>query len=251
MTRFNTTSIVIGASGGIGAAITQALLNNPSDSDNTATRVLAVSRQSAPFQHPHLTWLQSRSDEPSIADTAKRLNQHIQSTPAILTRVIICSGMLHNLQQRPEKRLEDLTLEHFTQSLQINALTPLLWLQQLMPLLRQAQECKIAILSARVGSIADNRLGGWYSYRASKAALNMMLKNASIELARRAKGVKLISFHPGTTDTSLSRPFQANVPPKQLFAPEFVAQRLLSLIQSQPIDGQLSFIDWAGKSIDW
>ena len=107
------------------------------------------------------------------------------------------------------------------------------------------------MLSARVGSIADNHLGGWYSYRCAKAALNMGLKSAAIELARRAKGIKLVAFHPGTVDTPLSEPFQKNVAPEKLFEPAFVAERLDEILAAHAADGELSYLDWAGKAVPW
>jgi NAD(P)-dependent dehydrogenase (short-subunit alcohol dehydrogenase family) len=128
---------------------------------------------------------------------------------------------------------------------------PSLWLAALSQSLTRGSSCKIAALSARVGSISDNRLGGWYSYRASKAALNMVMKSAAIEYSRRLPGVKIVAFHPGTTDTALSRPFQRGVPEGKLFAPDFVAQRLASLLDSIEVDGELSFLDWDGKKIEW
>jgi NAD(P)-dependent dehydrogenase (short-subunit alcohol dehydrogenase family) len=106
-------------------------------------------------------------------------------------------------------------------------------------------------MSARVGSIGDNRMGGWHSYRASKAALNMVLKNMAIEYGRRAKNVKLIAFHPGTTDTGLSKPFQGAVPNGKLFSAAFVATRLAQLMDNADLDGQLSYIDWDGQPIPW
>ena len=109
----------------------------------------------------------------------------------------------------------------------------------------------MAALSARVGSIGDNHLGGWYAYRSSKAALNMMLRTLSIEYGRRVKNVKIISFHPGTTDTALSKPFQASVPSDKLFTPEFVAGRLYGIMAEAEIDGQLSYLDWDNKAIPW
>ena len=107
-----------------------------------------------------------------------------------------------------------------------------------------------------MGSIGDNRLGGWYAYRSSKAALNMLLQNMAIEYARRVKNVKLIAFHPGTTDTALSKPFQATVPEGKLFTPEFVAERLLDImngtaVDPEMMDGQLAYLDWDNKQIPW
>jgi NAD(P)-dependent dehydrogenase (short-subunit alcohol dehydrogenase family) len=128
---------------------------------------------------------------------------------------------------------------------------PALWVSHLARVLRRSTGCSIAVLSARVGSIGDNRLGGWYSYRTAKAALNMFLKTAAVEYARRAPKVKLLAFHPGTTDTGLSRPFQKGVPEGKLFPPGFVAQRLLALLHEVTPDGELSFMDWDGKPIPW
>jgi NAD(P)-dependent dehydrogenase (short-subunit alcohol dehydrogenase family) len=127
----------------------------------------------------------------------------------------------------------------------------MLWLKALLTLVKGQPDCIISVFSARIGSIDDNRSGGWYSYRASKAALNMLLKTAAIEYARRAKNVKLIAFHPGTTDTALSKPFQRSVKPDNLFAPEFVAEHLVNIMNNQTIDGELSFIDWENEAIAW
>lgn len=170
---------------------------------------------------------------------------------APITQVFICHGVLHNDKIQPEKRLEDFSAESFQQVMAINALTPMTWIQKLTPILSGKIACKVIVFSARVGSISDNRLGGWYSYRASKAALNMMLKTAAVELARRAKNIKLISFHPGTTDTPLSKPFQKNVPVNKLFTSDFVAKQLLNIVEKTEIDGQASYLDWQGKTINW
>jgi NAD(P)-dependent dehydrogenase (short-subunit alcohol dehydrogenase family) len=102
-----------------------------------------------------------------------------------------------------------------------------------------------------VGSISDNRLGGWYSYRCSKAALNMFMKTAAIEFGRRFPRVKLVALHPGTTDTALSRPFQRRVAPEKLFTPEFVAGRLAAVLEEVKPDRELSFLAWDGSEVDW
>ncbi|KGJ88460.1 SDR family NAD(P)-dependent oxidoreductase [Colwellia psychrerythraea] len=168
-----------------------------------------------------------------------------------ITRIFICNGILHNQSIQPEKRIEALTVESFSEVMISNALTPMLWIQHLMPTITNNSSCKIIVFSARVGSISDNRLGGWYSYRASKAALNMMLKTAAIEIARRNKNVKIIAFHPGTTDTPLSKPFQKNVPENKLFTCEFVAKQLLTIVENTSYDQRASYLDWQGKSINW
>jgi len=144
-------------------------------------------------------------------------------------RVVICNGILHQGEIQPEKRLEALNLDAMTRRYQTNALLPLRWISQLLPLFGR-EPCTLAVLSARVGSIGDNRAGGWYGYRAAKAALNMLLKCAAIELARRAPGVKLLAFHPGTVNTQLSRPFHAHVPVGNVQSPELVADQLVNLM---------------------
>jgi NAD(P)-dependent dehydrogenase (short-subunit alcohol dehydrogenase family) len=171
-----------------------------------------------------------------------------------LQQVIIFNGQLHNAQHMPEKRLEDINSGYFNQLLISNALTPILCLQSLLPLLNHKTQCTITALSARVGSIEDNKLGGWYSYRASKAALNMLFQTAAIELYRRAKNTKLILFHPGTTDTDLSKPFQRNVPQGKLFTPAFTAEQLYELTNNNPdleLNGEADYLDWNGKHIPW
>jgi NAD(P)-dependent dehydrogenase (short-subunit alcohol dehydrogenase family) len=128
---------------------------------------------------------------------------------------------------------------------------PAMVLKAFMPLIRASNAPRIAVLSARVGSIEDNKLGGWYAYRASKAALNMLLRTASIELKRLNRQAKLIAYHPGTVDTPLSKPFQRNVPSDQLLTPEFAARRLHEVLLEAGVAGELSYLDWRGETIPW
>ncbi|WP_286235394.1 SDR family NAD(P)-dependent oxidoreductase [Thalassotalea sediminis] len=166
-------------------------------------------------------------------------------------KIFICHGLLHGKNVTPEKRLEDFSAEHFAQVVLVNTTIPMLWLKHLAVVVSGDIDCKIVFFSARVASISDNRLGGWYSYRSAKTALNMMLKSAAVELNRRAKNIKLVAFHPGTTDSPLSKPFQQNVPKGKLFTSTFVAQQLLNIVEALPLDGELSYLDWQGKAIDW
>jgi len=160
--------------------------------------------------------------------------------------------MLHERDRvRPEKRLEEIDLASIEAVFKANTFIPLLWLKHLVGSLRGEQVCTLALFSARVGSISDNKLGGWYSYRASKAALNMLVQTASIEYARRAKNVQLVAFHPGTTDTALSRPFQGNVPEGKLFSADFVAEQLLSIVENMTPVGHALYLDWQGREIPW
>ncbi|NQY02514.1 MAG: SDR family NAD(P)-dependent oxidoreductase [Halieaceae bacterium] len=238
-------ALVIGAGGGIGAAMVEALLD-----DSSVRRVFAVSRdgQDADAQrHEVPCHLHCDHSDESIAAVVAELKAQ-EFSPG---NIVITLGLLHDDDLQPEKAIERLNRDHLQQVLTVNTVLPALWLSALTPLLRRSERAVVACLSARVGSIGDNHLGGWYSYRASKAALNMMLKTAAVEFARRARGVKLIAFHPGTTDTRLSKPFQARVPEDKLFTPQFVAQSLLTQMQSASCDGQLSYVDWAGKTVPW
>ncbi|MCF5892457.1 SDR family NAD(P)-dependent oxidoreductase [Aeromonas veronii] len=234
--------VVIGASGGIGAAlVTHCLAAGVGP-------VIAISRQPAPAgaSSPALHWLCCDYSDEQMATAVARIAE-LAPKPH---QVVICNGILHQGEIQPEKRLESLNLDAMTRLYQTNALLPLRWISQLLPLFGR-EPCTLAVLSARVGSIGDNRAGGWYGYRASKAALNMLLKCAAIELARRAPGVKLLAFHPGTVDTPLSRPFHANTPAGNVQSPELVADHLINLMNRLQPDGELSFLDWQGKPIEW
>jgi NAD(P)-dependent dehydrogenase (short-subunit alcohol dehydrogenase family) len=242
---------VLGASGGLGQAIVAKFLTDPS-----IEHVIAVSRNcqtedlsAAWISNSRLVWIRVEGDysEDSMAQVIADLVPYTGT----ISRVCICHGLLHTDNIWPEKRSEDINEASMHEIFQANTVVPALWLKLLLGVLVGQQPCIVAALSARVGSIADNRMGGWYAYRASKAALNMMLKTFAIEYARRVKNVKLISFHPGTTDTDLSKPFQASVPKEQLFSTAFVADRLAGIMDQAEVDGQLAFLDWDGKPINW
>lgn len=185
------------------------------------------------------------------AAMVKLANKDLPIANVPISRVFLCHGILHSASIKPEKKLEDFNHESFMRIISANTLTPILWLQKLMPLISGKTPCVVTVFSARVGSINDNHLGGWYSYRASKAALNMLLKTAAVELTRRAKNVKLLAFHPGTTNTKLSQPFQKNVPANKLFSCEFVANQVIEITSDLEMNGQLSYLDWDNKEIPW
>ena len=237
------TAIVIGAGGALGSALCRQW-----QQDNEIEAVIAVSRQYEDNNVlPGIHAIHCDYNEASIAEASEK----IKSLAGTISRVCICNGLLHNDHLWPEKRIEDIGLDALQEVFSVNSFIPILWLKALLPLVKGDTNCVITTISARVGSINDNRSGGWYSYRASKAALNMLLKTASIEFARRAKNVKLIAFQPGTTDTPLSKPFQTAVKAEKLFTPAFVAQRLADIMSRQKADGELSFIDWENTKIDW
>ncbi|WP_448551649.1 SDR family NAD(P)-dependent oxidoreductase [Thalassotalea montiporae] len=264
-----TTSLVIGASSAIAQAVIAQLLNdslNKNKAKAEHNKVIAVSRQAmpqslAPFlANGQLTWRQSDYQQASIEALLTELSSNFtREQPATLSEeqrqlseIIICNGILHSEDFMPEKKIEAFEPSAFDQVLSANTLTPLRWLQALMPYLEHYQApCIVTVMSARIGSISDNQLGGWYSYRMSKAALNMAVKCLAIEASRRAKHVKFILFHPGTTDTPLSKPFQRNVRKDKLFTPAFVATQLLSAKHHVELDGEASYLDWQHKVIAW
>ena len=236
-------ALVIGAGSAIAKAVIARLLQSP------ACEIIAVSRSGDAQSSPGNARVKVFSCDYSataIAELGRTLNDSDG-----FERVFICTGVLHNEGIKPEKRAEDIDAAQMAEVFRINSIVPALWLQALLPVLKSSKHCVLTVFSARVGSISDNRTGGWYSYRASKAALNMLIKTAAIEYARRAPGVKLLAFHPGTVDTQLSRPFQKNVPELKLFTPEFVATKLIEITDKLVPDGDACYLDWAGKTIEW
>ena len=241
--------LVIGAS----SLIARQLIDQHLAGDESL-KIIAVSRSkpvnsvnSDTMDSDRLRWLQCDYAESSIA----AITQQLQVEKAKFVRVYVCNGVLHDKSIAPEKRLENLQIASFEQVMHTNAIIPLLWLKHLKPILKGSDRCLITVFSARVGSIRDNGLGGWYAYRASKAALNMMIKNASIEFGRIAKQTRFLIFHPGTTDTPLSRPFQKSVPRDKLLTPAFVATQLLRVSGDLPLEAGVDYLDWRGKVIPW
>jgi NAD(P)-dependent dehydrogenase (short-subunit alcohol dehydrogenase family) len=239
-------AVIIGAGGGLGTALCEQW-----QKDAAIDQVIAVSRQPAnafrPADDSSIHFIQSDYSEDSICKAVEKIDGLAEQ----VTRVCICNGILHNDRVWPEKRIEDLDRNALQEVFAVNSVLPLLWLKALLPVVKGESDCIITVFSARIGSIGDNHSGGWYSYRASKAALNMLLKTAAIEFSRRAKNVKLIAFQPGTTDTNLSKPFHASVKQGNLFTPEFVASHLVDIMDHQSVDGELSFVDWENKPITW
>lgn len=167
-----------------------------------------------------------------------------------LDLVIVATGILyHEDGLRPEKTWRSLDAAALERVLRINTIGPALVAKHFLPLLTKNSKSVFAALSARVGSIGDNEIGGWHAYRASKAALNMLIRNFAIELERRNPQAIAVGLHPGTTDTDLSRPFQANVPDGKLFSPDFAAQRLLQVIDGLRASDSGRQLAWDGKRI--
>lgn len=201
-------AVIIGASGGIGAALAGLL-----DTDPGFARVTRLSRGTG----------LDLTQPASIAAAAASL----EAPPDL---VICATGVLHAEGLTPERDLRQLTADAFARAFAVNATGPALVAQAFLPLLPKGRKTLFAALSARVGSISDNRLGGWHAYRASKAALNQLLRTMAIEQARKNPGSIVIGLHPGTVDTGLSKPFQRNV--KTLLDPAISAARLLAVIDA-------------------
>jgi NAD(P)-dependent dehydrogenase (short-subunit alcohol dehydrogenase family) len=187
-------------------------------------------------------------DETALAAAARTV-----ATEAVpLNLVINCAGFLHRPDgPQPERRLSEVRADWLLESFAVNGAGPLLLAKHLEPLLPRRQRAVFASLSARVGSIGDNRLGGWYAYRGAKAAQNMYLRTLSIELARRARGSICVALHPGTTDTDLSAPFQGRVPSHKLFSPRRTVEQLLRVIDGLVPADNGGFYAWNGDPIPW
>lgn len=228
---------------GSGGAIARSLLARWSESG--LYHVVAVGRSHCDIQGVHsLTTDYSEASLAEVTAAVSALGSNIE-------RLVVTNGVLSGKDFSPERKVGDLTTASWQHVMTVNALTPMLILSALWSLMRSSTQPRVAVLTARVGSLSDNELGGWYSYRASKAALNMMLKCAAIEVRRINKNAKLIAYHPGTVDSPLSKPFQRSVPEGKLFSPDFSAEQLDNLMTSAVPDGTLSYLDWAGQAIDW
>ena len=222
------TAVVIGASGGIGSAIRQHLEDSP-----VFANVIAFGRPSFDLKN-----------EDSIREAAVSIDQPIDL-------VFVATGVLHTDSYQPEKALRQIDPATMQDVFAINTVGPSLVAKHFLPKMRKDAKSVFAALSARVGSISDNRLGGWVSYRASKAALNMALKNISIEWRRSLPNVCVASLHPGTTDSGLSKPFQKNVRPDKLFPPEKTASLLLDVIEGLDAEKSGGFWSWDRELLPW
>ncbi|NKB54381.1 MAG: SDR family NAD(P)-dependent oxidoreductase [Rhizobiaceae bacterium] len=167
-----------------------------------------------------------------------------------LDLVIVATGLLHAADGfGPEKSLRQLNAERLSRSYLVNAIGPMLVSSAFLPLLNRDRKSVFAALSARVGSISDNRIGGWYGYRAAKAALNQMLRTASIEHARRWPNSAVIGLHPGTVDSSLSQPFQRNVTPEKLFTAENSTADMLKVVDNCTADDSGKIFAYDGSEV--
>lgn len=231
---------LFGASGGIGAAMLDALAG-----DEQVGAVYAGARRTAAVVRPKVTPFHfDLLREETIATAAARM-----SADGPLDLVLVTTGMLHDGAIQPEKTWRDFSADAFARAFAINATGPALIAKHLLPLLARDRKAVFAALSARVGSIEDNRLGGWAAYRASKAALHQIIRTCAIELARQRKQAICVALHPGTVATPLSAPFQRGVAEEKLFTPQYSAEHLLRVIDGlTPAQSGQAFA-WDGAQI--
>lgn len=241
--------LVVGASSGIGLGFARALTQSA-----LVERVYASFRQ----ESVALKELQAASDKLSLVHidvcvekTLEMAAEIIHGEVGRLHLILYCAGLLHCEDFGPEKHVRDLSSLQLMRSFQVNSIGAALCGRYFRSLLKHEDKSILAALSARVGSIGDNRAGGWYGYRASKAALNMLFKTLSIEFSRSHPNCTVVLLHPGTTDTNLSKPFQQNVKPDKLFSVDLAVTHLLSVLEGLTPADSGNFFAWDGSSIPW
>ncbi|MBJ6126124.1 SDR family NAD(P)-dependent oxidoreductase [Microvirga splendida] len=232
-------ALVIGASGGIGSAATALLASEGFESVHALSRRGHGSDRAG--VRPGRIDIE---DEGSIAAAAEQIR-----AGAPLRLAFVATGLLHDSVQQPEKSYRSLDPELLARSFRLNAIGPALVAKHVLPLLPRNGKSIFAVISARVGSIDDNRLGGWYGYRASKAALNQLMRTLAIELRRQKPDAICVALHPGTVDTALSQPFQSGVEDGKLFTPAYAAERLLTVLDGLTPADTGQFFAWDGQRI--
>lgn len=248
------TAVIAAGRGGIGSALVQDLLQR-----FPRLQVIATHR-GAKGEWPlwsnefadRLRWLRvDLTDEQALQRLQTELASELAQSGRRLRLLFNASGLLHGDQLQPEKSIGQLSLAGLQKSFAVNAFAPALLARALWPQLKSAGLCVFGSLSARVGSIGDNRLGGWYSYRAAKAAQNQLLRCLAIEWKRSNRQSVCVALHPGTVDTALSAPFRSGVPAERRFSAERAARQLLDILLAlQPADSG-RFMAWDGQDIPW
>jgi NAD(P)-dependent dehydrogenase (short-subunit alcohol dehydrogenase family) len=247
--NFLKTALIVGGGKGIGLGFVRQLL-----AQSDVQRVYATYRQAESatellaIDDPKLQCLQMDiTDESQITGVI----QGIQAETKALHYVINSVGVLHEGEMQPEKSLRQINSEQLVRYFQVNSIGAMLLFKYVQPLVKHSERSILATISAKVGSIGDNEIGGWYGYRASKAALNMFIRTSSIEYKRSCPNAILVALHPGTTDTKLSLPFQRNVPPEKLFSVDRTVSQLLTVMENlNPADSG-EFFSWDGSKIVW
>jgi NAD(P)-dependent dehydrogenase (short-subunit alcohol dehydrogenase family) len=242
-----TVTLIVGAGQGIGLGVVRQMLKS-----DRAQQIYATYRNP---QSELLTIADSRlqclpmdiTEEMQITAVVEKIRSEVKA----LHTVINCVGVLHEGTMQPEKSLRQINAEQLLRYFQVNSIGAVLLAKQVQPLLKHGDRAVLATISAKVGSIGDNHLGGWYGYRASKAALNMLMRTAAIEYKRTCPRAIVVALHPGTTDTQLSQPFQRNVPPEKLFSVDRTVQQLLEVIDRLQESDSGEFFSWNGDRLPW
>ena len=230
---------IIGASGAIG----NAFVEHYSD-DQSVNKVFAFSRKKQSYENKKVQSFElDIENQNSIQDAAEKIKENR------LNHIIVATGILHSKSFGPEKSIKDINHESMTKVMSVNTIGPSLVGRYFIPLLTKDTKSVLAFLSARVGSISDNKLGGWYSYRASKTALNQIIKNFSIELKRTNPEAVVLGLQPGTVDSNLSEPFKKNVAKGKLFSPEQSMELLLGVIEKVTIEDSGNLVAYDGEII--
>jgi len=238
---------LFGSSGAIGGAFLTALSQ---DSDNVIYAPIRGERPSDATSAGNVRFLPLATEgNGNIQEAALAEAAEIIKAEGSLDWVIVAVGVLHGDGLFPEKSLRDLNADQWMAVHYTNTVLPVLIGKHFLNLLNKDKPSVFAALSARVGSISDNRLGGWYAYRASKAALNMFIRTASIEMGRKNKNAIVIGLHPGTVASKLSEPFQARVPEHKLFSPEYSVGKLLEVIKARTVEDSGRVFAWDGERI--
>ena len=232
-------AVIFGASGGIGSALIEVL-----SAREGVSHIHAVSRSAVPESDKVTSYTADFLNEADLARVSGEIKA--AGSPEL---VIVATGILSDGDVQPEKTYRHQSLRSFERIFQINTFGPALVAKHVLPIMPRKGRTVFAALSARVGSVSDNRGGGWHAYRASKAALNMLIKNYAIEQKFRNKDAVIVGLHPGTVDTDLSKPFQSNLPDGQVITPERSAKALLGVIDGLASDDSGKLFGWKGEEI--
>jgi NAD(P)-dependent dehydrogenase (short-subunit alcohol dehydrogenase family) len=230
---------IIGASGAIGGAFVDHY-----SKDGSVNTIYAFSRKKQSYENKKIrSFALDIENQDSIQDAAEKISGNF------LDQVIVATGILHSDNFGPEKSIKDINYDNMAKVININTIGPSIVGRYFIPLLRKDAKSVIAFLSARVGSISDNKLGGWYSYRASKTALNQIIKNFSIELKRTNPNAIVLGLQPGTVDSNLSEPFKKNVAKGKLFTPEQSRELLSNVIENATTKDSGNLLAYDGETI--
>ena len=231
--------VIVGATGAIGKAFLEHYVK-----DDLVENVFAFSRKKITFENRKIKSFDlDIENQTSIEDAAENIKDYPIDT------IIVATGILHSENFGPEKSIREINYSTMAKVIAVNTIGPALIGRYFIPLLRKDAKSVLAFLSARVGSISDNKLGGWYSYRASKTALNQIIKNFSIELKRTNPKAVVLGLQPGTVDSNLSEPFKKNVVKDKLFSPEQSRELLSDVIEKVTIEDSGNLIAYDGEII--